>query len=263
MRGLFAEPRSGGVRRCTRCVGQMVAGRSPRRRGRRRRLVRCRKVTLRVRTLRWPLCAGQVWLAGPPRTVTRDSRTISRVPACVHRRGQRLDIRTHDRPTTSFLAVAAFNNAPSVFVLISAAVYPERRLGARRRRESGRGGPSPMRTGWGWRLGASPARGCSTRPQRSTKCPCTATPMTAKASATSDPSTASTAGTETTARRSSKPSASAAALASGIPTSAQARTPTHPTPNSIDIISGSTPQYTVLDWTKGSPVVLPYLPLGN
>ena len=53
-----------------------------------------------------------------------------------------------------------------------------------------------MRTGWGWRLGASPARGCSTRPQRNTKCPCTATPMTAKASATSDPSTASTAGTE-------------------------------------------------------------------
>ena len=34
-------------------------------------------------------------------------------------------------------------------------------------------------------------------------------------------------------------------------------------PNSIDIISGSTPQSTVLDWTKGSPVVLPYLPLGN
>ena len=34
-------------------------------------------------------------------------------------------------------------------------------------------------------------------------------------------------------------------------------------PNSIDIISGSTPQCTVLDWTKGSPVVLPYLPLGN
>ena len=27
-----------------------------------------------------------------PRTVTRDSRTISRVPACVHRRGQRLDV---------------------------------------------------------------------------------------------------------------------------------------------------------------------------
>jgi hypothetical protein len=34
-------------------------------------------------------------------------------------------------------------------------------------------------------------------------------------------------------------------------------------PNSIDIISGSTPQSTVLDWTNGSPVVLPYLPLGN
>jgi hypothetical protein len=27
-----------------------------------------------------------------PRTVTRDSRTISRVPACVHQRGQRLDV---------------------------------------------------------------------------------------------------------------------------------------------------------------------------
>lgn len=34
-------------------------------------------------------------------------------------------------------------------------------------------------------------------------------------------------------------------------------------PNAVDIISGSTPQSTALDWTKASPVVVPYLPLTN
>ncbi len=32
-------------------------------------------------------------------------------------------------------------------------------------------------------------------------------------------------------------------------------------PNAIDIISGGTPQSAALDWTKGSPVVVPYVPL--
>ena len=34
-------------------------------------------------------------------------------------------------------------------------------------------------------------------------------------------------------------------------------------PNAIEIISGSTPQSTALDWTKGSPVTVPYLPLDS
>jgi glucan 1,4-alpha-glucosidase len=34
-------------------------------------------------------------------------------------------------------------------------------------------------------------------------------------------------------------------------------------PNAIDVISGSTPQSSALDWTKGSPVVVPYVPLTN
>lgn len=34
-------------------------------------------------------------------------------------------------------------------------------------------------------------------------------------------------------------------------------------PNAIDIVSGSTPQSSALDWTKGSPVVVPYLSLGS
>ena len=33
-------------------------------------------------------------------------------------------------------------------------------------------------------------------------------------------------------------------------------------PNAVDIVSGSTPQSSALDWTVGSPVVVPYVPLG-